>query len=51
MCCNNHDDVFHLGFVLKISVFSESFLKQSRSSMIEFFCENNELLTKKELHH
>ena len=34
--CNNHDDLLHLGFVLKISLFSGASLKPSRTSMIEF---------------
>ena len=36
MCCNNHDDLLHLGFVLKISLFSEASLKRSRPSLMEF---------------
>ena len=36
-CCNNHDELFHLGFVLKISLFSGVSLKPSRPSIMEFF--------------
>ena len=37
MRCNNHNDLLHLGFVLKIWLFSEASLKPSRSSMMAIF--------------
>ena len=37
MRCNNHDDLLHLGFVLM----------DHRPSMMDFFANNNKLLTKK----
>ena len=45
MHCNNHDNLLHLSFVLKISLFSETSIEPSRGSMMGFFCENNKLLT------
>ena len=35
--CNNHDDLLHLGFVLKISLFSAASLESSRPSRMEIF--------------
>ena len=32
MLCNNHDDLLHLSFVLKISLFLEASLEPSRAS-------------------
>ena len=50
--CNNHDDLLHLSFVLKISLFSEASLEPSQTSTMESFCENNELtFFLKRIHH
>ena len=35
--CNNHNDLLHLSFVLKIALFSDASLEPSRVSMTEFF--------------
>ena len=37
MRCNNHDNLLHLRFVLKILLLSGASLKPSRPSMMEFF--------------
>ena len=46
MRCNNHDDLLHLGFALKFSLFSGAF-KTEFTIYDGVFCENNKLLTKK----
>ena len=33
--CNNRDDLLHLSFPLKILIFSEAYIKPSRTSMME----------------
>ena len=33
--CNNRDDLANLGFILKVSVFSEAYLEPSRPSMMK----------------
>ena len=33
--CNNRDDLLHLSFSLKISVFSEAYVQPSRTSVME----------------
>ena len=43
--CNNHDDLLHLSFVLKTSLFSTTSLEPSRASIMEVFCENNKSFT------
>ena len=35
MRCNNRDDLLHLSFTLKTSIFSEAYLQPSRISMME----------------
>ena len=40
-----HDDFLHLSFILKISLFSQASLQPSQTSMMEFFGENNKLLS------
>ena len=35
--CNNHNDLFHLGFVSEMSLFSEASLKPNRPSLTKFF--------------
>ena len=34
-CCNSRDDFLHLSFILKISIFSETYLEPSRTSVME----------------
>ena len=41
---NNHDGLLHLSIVLKISLLSEASLEPSETTMMELFCENNNLL-------
>ena len=35
--CNNHDDLLHLSFIWKISLFSDAYLEPSQASMMEPF--------------
>ena len=38
---NNHDDLLHLSFVLKILLFSEIYLEPSWTSLMKLFCKNS----------
>ena len=39
--CNNHNDLHHLSFALKISLFSEVYLEPRSTSLMQDFCENS----------
>ena len=36
--CNNRDDLLHFSFTFKISIFSETYVTQSRTFMMELLC-------------
>ena len=52
-CCNNHYDLLHLSFILKISIFSEAYIYNSVKHLWwSFYCKNSKplsIFTKK--HH
>ena len=45
MHLKNRDDLLHLSFTWKISLFSEAYIQPSRTYMMEIYCKNSKLLS------